>query len=599
MAIYYIDSVNGSNSNSGTSEGAAFQSVSVVAGLNLKAGDSILLARGSVFTETLTMTKSGTEAAPINIGAYGQGEAPKMSGPIGILATKTSYIEVSDLTFEGTTGAAIYGGSSRYWNIHDVTVSNTGLLTNMGSIFFKSATGITVSDSKFENMTGDGVFVEGVNGLVVKNNTFTGLGGHTADGIQVTNGSNIVLTGNVIDMTTSPDSSKGGIVTNNVQNIVISNNEINGGGFGMSVNGQNIKIDGNTISHADKYDWSAGVLIGGAWDLSNYTITNNTIVDSRYGVSITGLRADQVTRTDMNVSDNTFINLEKFALKIDKPTTGTFENNVLINAEMSLIRGEGANLNYNVSAGNIVLTVEQAIALKLIPGHVDAPVKSAPVVNAPVDHTPVDHAPDDVAPVETAPVVTPPVVMAPVVVEPVVTAPLEAEPGVTQPVDTEPVVTAPTPVETAPTPTPAPTQPLVTAPVESIKVPTTRATNVGPEAQLDKAFLLASSNKVSGNVLANDCDANGDTLYVRSVAGAKMATGGIDLTGKYGTLHVEENGDYTYMLSAKGYAAINGNASAVEKFAYKMSDTFATDSAKLIIDLSDFALNNHCDLVSM
>ena len=69
-----------------------------------------------------------------------------------------------------------------------------------------------------------------------------------------------------------------------------------------------------------------------------------------------------------------FINLEKFALKIDKPTSGTFENNVLINAEMSLIRGEGANLNYNVSAGNIVLTVEQAIALKLIPGHVDAPV---------------------------------------------------------------------------------------------------------------------------------------------------------------------------------------------------------------------------------
>ncbi len=51
MTIYYVNSATGSDRNSGTGQNSAFATLSKVESLTLKPGDSVLLAKGSVFNE--------------------------------------------------------------------------------------------------------------------------------------------------------------------------------------------------------------------------------------------------------------------------------------------------------------------------------------------------------------------------------------------------------------------------------------------------------------------------------------------------------------------------------------------------------------------
>lgn len=60
---YYVDSQGGDNSNDGTAEGKAFQTLDKVNALDLAPGDTVLLKKGSVFEDqALKFTKedSGT-----------------------------------------------------------------------------------------------------------------------------------------------------------------------------------------------------------------------------------------------------------------------------------------------------------------------------------------------------------------------------------------------------------------------------------------------------------------------------------------------------------------------------------------------------------
>ena len=79
---YYVDSNGGNDSNEGTSEGKAFQTLDKVNTLDLEPGDTVLLKRGSVFEDqALKFTKedSGTAEAPVRISAYGEGNRPQIN----------------------------------------------------------------------------------------------------------------------------------------------------------------------------------------------------------------------------------------------------------------------------------------------------------------------------------------------------------------------------------------------------------------------------------------------------------------------------------------------------------------------------------------
>jgi hypothetical protein len=69
--VYYVSSSAGSDTNTGTSQGTPFQSVTKVNSLNLQPGDQVLFKCGDTWrADPLILTHSGTAAAPIQFGSY-------------------------------------------------------------------------------------------------------------------------------------------------------------------------------------------------------------------------------------------------------------------------------------------------------------------------------------------------------------------------------------------------------------------------------------------------------------------------------------------------------------------------------------------------
>ena len=75
---YYVSSKNGNDLKDGLTRESAFASLFAINHTRLQPGDKVLLERGSVFYgQYLQVTDSGSEDAPIVIGAYGDGAAPR------------------------------------------------------------------------------------------------------------------------------------------------------------------------------------------------------------------------------------------------------------------------------------------------------------------------------------------------------------------------------------------------------------------------------------------------------------------------------------------------------------------------------------------
>ncbi len=163
MTVYYVNSATGSDRNGGTGQNSAFATLSKVESLKLKPGDSVLLAKGSVFNEQFDIKYSGSDSAPIKIGSYGTGAAPVIhSSGDGIHSLYASNIVIENLKISNTGGAGIYGGSVTNWTVRDVEIAKTGLSENAGAVTFRSSKNVTVEDSKISGVKGDGFWIEKV-----------------------------------------------------------------------------------------------------------------------------------------------------------------------------------------------------------------------------------------------------------------------------------------------------------------------------------------------------------------------------------------------------------------------------------------------------
>ncbi len=83
-ATYYVDATGGVDTNDGLSQGTAWKTVAKVNGSTFSAGDSILFKRGQVWNESLVPPSSGASGNPIMFDAYGTGEAPTLTGYVGL-----------------------------------------------------------------------------------------------------------------------------------------------------------------------------------------------------------------------------------------------------------------------------------------------------------------------------------------------------------------------------------------------------------------------------------------------------------------------------------------------------------------------------------
>ena len=98
----------------------------------------------------------------------------------------------------------------------------------------------------------------------------------------------------------------------------------------------------------------------------------------------------------------------------------------------------------------------------------------------------------------------------------------------------------------------------------------------------------------SGNVLANDTDSNSDSLSVTTItskltgASGTASSGGTQIVGKYGTLTMQSDGDWTYAVnnsSATINALLSGNIQ--EDFTYTASDgKGGTSTATLTVQIN-------------
>lgn len=115
-AIYFVDDTSGNDLNSGLSSRTAWQTLTKVSSVTFQPGDKILLKSGGSWLGQLELKGSGTDANPIIVDSYGQGNRPFINGDgynAAVLLHSVSGWEVNNLEIINDTnivrsGAATY-----------------------------------------------------------------------------------------------------------------------------------------------------------------------------------------------------------------------------------------------------------------------------------------------------------------------------------------------------------------------------------------------------------------------------------------------------------------------------------------------------------
>ncbi|MBR0112467.1 MAG: right-handed parallel beta-helix repeat-containing protein [Clostridia bacterium] len=112
-ASYYVDSVNGDDSNDGKSPETAWKTAGRAAEKQFIPGDSLLFHRGQVFTASVIFGSSGTQDSPVTVSAYGEGKLPVLTtdsaSPVIFLYSNSNFIVDSlEITAPDGLGLLLY-----------------------------------------------------------------------------------------------------------------------------------------------------------------------------------------------------------------------------------------------------------------------------------------------------------------------------------------------------------------------------------------------------------------------------------------------------------------------------------------------------------
>ena len=143
-AVYYFDSVNGSDSNSGKSLEDAFQSLDKLNSMKLKKGNTVYIACGSTYRGQLVCQKGVTYAA------CGEGEMPTFLGSADAadsakwIKTEIPNVWMFDEEFTDDVGNIIFNSGEA-----------VGLKQVTGIFGFKGTVGELTDDLSFWHNTDD------------------------------------------------------------------------------------------------------------------------------------------------------------------------------------------------------------------------------------------------------------------------------------------------------------------------------------------------------------------------------------------------------------------------------------------------------------
>lgn len=153
---YYIDQINGNDSNSGHTPEEAWKSLVNIENIIFQAGDSLLFKSGCEWTATFSPLGSGLPGKPIVIGKYGGEVRPVING--GGLATNTislnnqHHIELRDLAItnlgvDGVFKRAVYYHAADMGAINHIIFDNLEVYDVNGDMDNKNNGGIFIEIS--------------------------------------------------------------------------------------------------------------------------------------------------------------------------------------------------------------------------------------------------------------------------------------------------------------------------------------------------------------------------------------------------------------------------------------------------------------------
>jgi len=131
---YYVDSVDGNDSNSGTSPGQAWKSLTKVNSIVFSAGDGIFFEAGGQWTGQLVPQGSGSQGSPIIIDMYGDGNKPCIDAnglfAEAVLLYNIEYWEINNLeitnwkTADLPLGKGVYIHINNFGTAHHIHLKN-------------------------------------------------------------------------------------------------------------------------------------------------------------------------------------------------------------------------------------------------------------------------------------------------------------------------------------------------------------------------------------------------------------------------------------------------------------------------------------------
>jgi polysaccharidase protein len=351
---FYVDSRLGSDSNDG-SAAAPWASLDRVNDASLEAGDTILLARDATFNGTLSLDASGVAGAPITIGAYGSGADPVLTGGAnGVAGNGQDHIVVRDIHISGVSGAGIQSWNSDDWVIDNVSVDHAGGAHKPGnnefSAFqFRHSSNLTIANSDYHDVKGDGVFLWDVAGVKILNNNFEVPQGQSADNIHTYLMRDYEIRGNVLSFEGATDSGKGiMVVQESVDGVIAENTFDLAGNAHYAIGGtiENGVIEKNHFIGRAEGTWSAALNItetlGEPSSVSNMAVRDNFFDGSGIGIyTWDGNGAGAAHRDGFEVTGNIFKDLRDPAMVSEAPVqlNGTFADNTFVNTAAPDIGG--------------------------------------------------------------------------------------------------------------------------------------------------------------------------------------------------------------------------------------------------------------------
>ena len=269
---YYVNSISGSDSNSGTSPDRAWRSLSPVRSHPFAPGDTIHLSKGSSWSGGLVISRSGTQGNPITFTTYGSGNRPVITHPNGWanIELRANWVVIEGLLLRDSPEAGVAISGERNI-IRDIEVTDSG-------------SGVTVR-GPYNTVTNNYI-----HDLKMVRNTPGGDDDYGAVAIWLHSANNVVSYNRLINLRApSYDYGHDGggveLYGSNIDNNYIHHNYIENADGVIEIGGRSGSAANNTVAYnvlVNNHGRVLTVHLSGTYGstITNFRFENNTIVES-------------------------------------------------------------------------------------------------------------------------------------------------------------------------------------------------------------------------------------------------------------------------------------------------------------------------------